>query len=53
MFMSLANNNGESCLHIAAQEGRLEVVKALVEEGGKALLLQTDDDHTVSLYTAV
>jgi hypothetical protein len=33
---------GWTCLHIASNTGKLDVVESLVEVGGKQLLMQTD-----------
>jgi len=39
-------DNGASCLMISAQGGHLEVVRALLEAGGRELLILTMDDVT-------
>jgi len=40
----LTADDGVSCLFISAQEGHLEVVNALLEAGGRELLMLTRDD---------
>jgi hypothetical protein len=35
---------GVSCLYISTQEGHLDVVKVLLEAGGRELLMLTKDD---------
>jgi hypothetical protein len=41
--------NGASCLFLACQEGHLEVVKYLYEQGGKELLMLTINVSTFKL----
>ena len=44
-------DDGTSCLHISAQEGHLEEVNALLEAGGRELLMLTYDvDGSSCLY---
>jgi ankyrin repeat protein len=46
----LAADNGVSCLWISAQSGHLEVVNALLEAGGRELLMLTADGGFSCLY---
>jgi ankyrin repeat protein len=36
-LLMLQNNNGDSCLHLAAEDGRFFVMKTLLEAGGRQL----------------
>jgi ankyrin repeat protein len=40
----LTKVNGDSCICISAQQGHLDVMKALLEAGGHGLLMLTTDD---------
>jgi ankyrin repeat protein len=43
-------DTGASCLWISAQNGHLQVVKALLEAGGRELLMLTEDDGASCLH---
>jgi ankyrin repeat protein len=43
-------DNGVNCLYISAAYGHLEVVKALLEAGGRELVMRTKDDEVSCLY---
>ena len=45
-------DTGASCLWISAQNGHLQVVKALLEAGGRELLMLTADDRSICLSVA-
>ena len=40
-LVMLTKVNGDSCIYISAQQGHLDVVKALLEAGGRELLMLT------------
>lgn len=44
--------NGDTCLHIASYNGHLEVVKLLVQKGGKDLLLIRNNNFNTALDDA-
>ena len=48
----LTRDGGFSCLYISAGEGHLEVVNALLEAGGRELLMLTADDGSSCLSVA-
>ena len=45
-------DGGFSCLYVSAQEGHLEVVKALLEAGGRELVMLTADDEASCLMVS-
>jgi hypothetical protein len=46
----LTMDGGFSCLYISAQKGHLEVVNAVLEAGGRELLMLTVDGGASCLY---
>ena len=50
--MMLTADDGVSCLWISVQEGHLDVVNALLEVGGRELLVLTTDDGVSCLSAA-
>jgi ankyrin repeat protein len=49
---SLVSGGSYLCLHLASQNGHLEVVKALVKEGGETLLNKTCANGASCLHVA-
>jgi len=47
-LVMLTKVNGDSCIYISAQQGHLDVVKALLEAGGHGLLMLTTDDSQLA-----
>ena len=45
-------DTGVRCLYISAQEGHLDVVKALLDAGGRELAMLTADDGSSCLSVA-
>jgi ankyrin repeat protein len=43
-MLMMTADNGASCLMVGAQNGHLEVVRALLEAGGRELLMMTADN---------
>ena len=48
----LTADNGASCLFMSAQNGHLEVVRALLEAGGRELAMLTADDGASCLFVS-
>ena len=49
-LLMLTTDDGASCLMVSAQNGHLEVVRALLEAGGRELLMLTRDDGVSCLW---
>jgi ankyrin repeat protein len=52
-LLFLTNNNGTSCLFMAAYMGHIPVVELLIKEGGRDLLFLTKKNGRSCLYGAV
>ena len=50
MTLATRGRNGASCLIVSAQKGHLEVVNAVLEAGGRELLMLTVDGGASCLY---
>jgi ankyrin repeat protein len=44
-LLQKSSQDGRTCLYCACQGGHLQIVKALIEAGGEALLLTTEGVH--------
>ena len=51
--MAVMPSNGASGLCLAAQNGHLDVVRAMCGAGGEALLRQADNNNVTALVSAV
>jgi ankyrin repeat protein len=51
-LLFLTNNDGTSCLYMAAYMGHIAVVELLIKEGGRDLLFLTNNKGVSCLYMA-